>query len=52
MSGLISMKFSAFAFDGRSDLSMVIYDPATQADALSALQQQLWPQRYRKMFVD
>lgn len=31
--GLISMEYSAFAVDGRPDLSMVIYNPATPADA-------------------
>jgi transcriptional regulator with XRE-family HTH domain len=31
--GLISMEYSAFAVDGRPDLSMVIYNPATSADA-------------------
>jgi hypothetical protein len=27
------MEFSAFAVDGRPDLNMVIYNPATPADA-------------------
>jgi len=31
--GPLSMEFSAFAVDGRPDLSMVIYNPATPADA-------------------
>jgi transcriptional regulator with XRE-family HTH domain len=31
--GLIAMEFSAFAVDGRPDLGMVIYNPATSADA-------------------
>jgi transcriptional regulator with XRE-family HTH domain len=31
--GLISLEYSAFAVDGRPDLSMVIYNPATPADA-------------------
>jgi transcriptional regulator with XRE-family HTH domain len=31
--GLISMEYSAFAVDGRPDLSLVIYNPATPADA-------------------
>jgi transcriptional regulator with XRE-family HTH domain len=31
--GLIGFEYSAFAVDGRSDLSMVIYNPATPADA-------------------
>jgi hypothetical protein len=31
--GLIALEYSAFAVDGRPDLSMVIYNPATPADA-------------------
>ena len=31
--GLLQMEYSAFAVDGRPDLSMVIYNPATPADA-------------------
>jgi len=31
--GLISFEFSAFAVDGRPDLSLVIYNPATPEDA-------------------
>jgi hypothetical protein len=31
--GTLSMEFSAFAVDGRPDLNMVIYNPATPADA-------------------
>jgi transcriptional regulator with XRE-family HTH domain len=31
--GPLSMEFSAFAVDGRPDLNMVIYNPATSADA-------------------
>jgi transcriptional regulator with XRE-family HTH domain len=31
--GPIAMEYSAFAVDGRPDLSMVIYNPATPADA-------------------
>ena len=31
--GLIAFEYSAFAVDGRPDLSMVIYNPATPADA-------------------
>ncbi len=31
--GLIGLEYSAFAVDGRPDLSMVIYHPATPADA-------------------
>ncbi|MFC3654048.1 helix-turn-helix transcriptional regulator [Dyella humi] len=31
--GLISFEYSAFAVDGRPDLSMVVYNPATPADA-------------------
>ncbi len=31
--GALSMEFSAFAVDGRPDLNMVVYNPATAADA-------------------
>ena len=31
--GLIAMEFSAFAVDGRPDLGMVVYNPATPEDA-------------------
>jgi transcriptional regulator with XRE-family HTH domain len=31
--GLLSFEFSAFAVDGRPDLSLLIYNPATKADA-------------------
>jgi len=31
--GLLALEYSAFAIDGRPDLSMVIYNPATPADA-------------------
>jgi len=31
--GPISLEYSAFAVDGRPDLSMVVYNPATSADA-------------------
>ena len=31
--GMISMEYSAFAVDGRPDLSMVVYNPATEKDA-------------------
>jgi transcriptional regulator with XRE-family HTH domain len=31
--GRLSMEFSSFAVDGRPDLTMVIYNPATEADA-------------------
>ncbi|HVZ15268.1 MAG TPA: helix-turn-helix transcriptional regulator [Bauldia sp.] len=30
--GLLSLEFSAFAIDGRPDLGMVVYNPATAAD--------------------
>ncbi|PLZ02619.1 transcriptional regulator [Burkholderia sp. WAC0059] len=30
--GLLAMEYSAFAVDGRPDLSMVVYNPATPAD--------------------
>ena len=33
VAGKLSMEFSAFAVDGRPDLNMVIYNPATPADA-------------------
>jgi len=33
VAGAIAMEYSAFAVDGRSDLGMVIYNPATPADA-------------------
>jgi hypothetical protein len=31
--GLLALEYSAFAVDGRPDLSMVIYNPATPVDA-------------------
>jgi hypothetical protein len=31
--GPIAFEYSAFAIDGRPDLSMVVYNPATPADA-------------------
>ncbi len=31
--GPLAFEYSAFAVDGRTDLSMVVYNPATQADA-------------------
>jgi transcriptional regulator with XRE-family HTH domain len=33
MLGLLAFEYSAFAVDGRPDLSMVVYNPATAADA-------------------
>jgi transcriptional regulator with XRE-family HTH domain len=33
VAGLIAMEFSAFAVDGRPDLGMVVYNPATPTDA-------------------
>jgi hypothetical protein len=33
LAGLITLEYSAFAVDGRPDLDMVIYNPATPADA-------------------
>src|SRR5215470_7269321 len=33
IAGLIALEYSAFAVDGRPDLGMVIYNPATPADA-------------------
>jgi hypothetical protein len=31
--GPLALEYSVFAVDGRSDLSMVVYNPATPADA-------------------
>ena len=31
--GLLELEFSAFAVDGRPELAMVVYNPASQADA-------------------
>jgi hypothetical protein len=36
--GPIAFEYSAFAVDGRSDLTMVVYNPATAADA-----EKIWP---------
>ncbi len=33
LAGMIALEYSAFAVDGRPDLGMVIYNPATPADA-------------------
>ena len=33
IAGLIAFEYSAFAVDGRPDLRMVVYNPATAADA-------------------
>ena len=33
VAGLIALEYSAFVVDGRPDLSMIIYNPATPADA-------------------
>jgi hypothetical protein len=33
LAGLIALEYSAFAVDGRPDLGMVVYNPATPADA-------------------
>lgn len=33
VAGTIAFEFSAFAVDGRPDLSLVVYNPATPADA-------------------
>lgn len=33
LAGLIALEYSAFAVEGRPDLGMVIYNPATPADA-------------------
>ena len=30
--GLISLEYSSFAIDGRSDLAMVVYNPVTAQD--------------------
>jgi hypothetical protein len=32
LAGLLALEYSAFAVDGRPDLSMVIYNPATPKD--------------------
>lgn len=53
IAGPLSMEFSAFAVDGRPDLNMVIYNPATPADAdkiralLKSLPKQARPRRTR-----
>jgi hypothetical protein len=31
--GPLALEYSAFAVDGRPDLSMIVYNPATAADA-------------------
>jgi hypothetical protein len=33
IAGPIALEYSSFAIDGRPDLAMVIYSPATSADA-------------------
>ena len=33
VAGLIELEFSAFAVDGRPELGMMVYTPASQADA-------------------
>ena len=33
IAGLLALEYSAFAVDGRPDLGMVVYNPATPADA-------------------
>jgi hypothetical protein len=33
IAGMIALEYSAFAVDGRPDLGMVVYNPATPADA-------------------
>ncbi len=30
--GLLTLEYSAFAVDGRPDLSLIVYNPATPAD--------------------
>ena len=30
--GLLALEYSAFAVDGRPDLSLIVYNPATSAD--------------------
>lgn len=42
--GLISLEYSSFAVDGRPDLSMVVYQPATRAD-VDAIRRLLQAQR-------
>ena len=51
--GPIAFEYSAFAVDGRPDLSMVVYNPATPADAekiCSASQSRPW-ENSRSCFV-
>jgi hypothetical protein len=31
--GALAFEYSSFAVDGRTDLNMIIYNPATEADA-------------------
>ena len=33
IAGLLAMEYSSFAVDGRPDLGMVVYNPATPEDA-------------------
>jgi transcriptional regulator with XRE-family HTH domain len=33
VAGLLAMEYSSFAVDGRPELAMIVYNPATQADA-------------------
>jgi transcriptional regulator with XRE-family HTH domain len=33
VAGLLAMEYSSFAVDGRPELSMIVYNPATEADA-------------------
>lgn len=55
IAGPLAMEFSAFAVDGRPDLNMVIYNPATSADAdkiralLKSLPQQARPAPMRSV---
>jgi hypothetical protein len=44
--GVIAFEYSAFTVDGRPDLAMVIYNPATPADA-DAVRSLLAPKRKR-----
>jgi transcriptional regulator with XRE-family HTH domain len=49
IAGQLSLEFSAFAVDGRPDLTMVIYNPATSADAQKIRALIKRPQRRRKI---
>ena len=56
--GLVGLEYSAFAVDGRPDLSMVIYHPATPADAeriktlMKSRPETLWSEPVRSEAVE